>query len=318
MHYDLFNGDADGIFSLHQYRLENPLPDAQLITGVKRDICLLAQIENVTNSHILVFDISLASNQPSLLKVLHNNNSVRYFDHHFAGDIPDNPLLETHIIPSPDTCTSTIVNDIMGGKNSPWAICGAFGDNLHPLARNIAESLNLSKKQTTQLHELGELFNYNGYGATLDDLHFDPKDLYKAIQPYKDPFEFIANARQLTTLSNGYTEDLELAMQQREMNTLGKNRVYLFPDVPWARRVSGVFSNLKAREKQDLAHAIITENKDRTLMISVRAPLNNKRNADALCKLFPTGGGRAGAAGINNLPTEMLDDFLSKFHATYT
>ncbi|RUM38930.1 MAG: acetyltransferase, partial [Desulfobulbus sp.] len=39
--YDVFNGDADGICALHQLRLHDPRPDAHLVTGVKRDICLL-------------------------------------------------------------------------------------------------------------------------------------------------------------------------------------------------------------------------------------------------------------------------------------
>ena len=32
---DFFNGDADGIISLHQYRLFSPA-DSELFTGVKR------------------------------------------------------------------------------------------------------------------------------------------------------------------------------------------------------------------------------------------------------------------------------------------
>ena len=38
---DVFNGDADGLCALHQLRLAEPLADAQLVTGVKRDIALL-------------------------------------------------------------------------------------------------------------------------------------------------------------------------------------------------------------------------------------------------------------------------------------
>ena len=39
-HYDLFNGDADGICALTQYRLAFPA-ESVLVTGVKRDINLL-------------------------------------------------------------------------------------------------------------------------------------------------------------------------------------------------------------------------------------------------------------------------------------
>lgn len=43
MHYDVFNGDADGIIALLQLRLSEPKESA-LITGVKRDIKLLSQV----------------------------------------------------------------------------------------------------------------------------------------------------------------------------------------------------------------------------------------------------------------------------------
>ena len=69
--------------------------------------------------------------------------------------------------------------------------------------------------------------------------------------------------------------------------------------------------------KVDAAHALVTENSDGSLRISVRAPLSDLRGADILCRHFPTGGGRAGAAGINALPAEMLDSFLSAFHQIY-
>ena len=36
-----------------------------------------------------------------------------------------------------------------------------------------------------------------------------------------------------------------------------------------------------------------------------------------LCMKFPTGGGRKAAAGINDLPADMLQDFLDTFAAFY-
>ncbi len=206
---------------------------------------------------------------------------------------------------------------MLKGRQSLWAISGAFGDNLHQLARKVALQENLSDVQISSLQTLGELFNYNGYGSSLEDLHFHPKELYRAIQPYGNPFDFLENAPQMGTLQQGYEEDIELALQQPELQRSGKNRVYCMPDRTWARRVTGVFSNLRAREKPDSAHAVITENRDGTLRISVRAPLSDKRDADTLCKRFATGGGRAGAAGINSLPKKQFDDFLEQYQAIY-
>ena len=317
MHYDIFNGDADGIFALHQYRLAHPQPKTKKITGVKRDIKLLSKVEDVQNCELTVFDVSLDSNREPLNKILAAENSVLYFDHHFAGEIPVSTSLTTRINPSAETCTSIIVNEYLDNAFPLWAICGAYGDNLHNSAKTLQTLLGLHEDQGNALMELGELFNYNGYGADLSDLHFTPKELYLAIQPYENPFDFIEDAPQLKQLRDGHASDMAQAMEQKPHPSPGKNRVYTFPDKPWARRVSGVFSNLKAREQQHSAHAIITENSNKTLRISVRAPLADRRDADTLCKSFPTGGGRAAAAGINALPAELLDTFLESFHSTF-
>ncbi len=318
MYYDVFNGDADGIIALHQLRLQDPRPQAHLITGVKRNIKLLGQIADVENCRLTVLDISLHSNRDDLLRLLAGNNDITYVDHHFAGDIPDSKLLTTHIDPSPNTCTSLIVDRLLEGKHRSWAIAAAFGDNLHDAAAEAAATIGLHADQLAALRELGELLNYNGYGATLKDLHFTPDALFLAVRPYKDPFSFLEDSADLAVLRNGFQEDMARAMQHPEMDAATNNRVYFFPDAPWARRVAGVFSNLRARERKDAAHALIVENSDKTLRISVRAPLNNRKDADTLCLSFPTGGGRSAAAGINQLAPELMDEFLDRFHSTFS
>lgn len=318
MHYDVFNGDADGICALHQLRLHTPQPQSILITGVKRDIKLLDKISEVHNSTITVLDISLDSNRASLLQLLRQENTITYIDHHFAGEIPDTNHLTSHIDPSPTICASLIVDQLLDGKYRSWAVVAAFGDNLHDSAKNAAKSLALNAKELFALKELGELLNYNGYGADIQDLHFHPKNLYLALQPYEDPFLFLHESPDIATLRHGFTEDMALAMEQPEMDATKRNRVYFFPNASWARRVSGVFSNLRAQEKTEAAHALIVENDDSTLRISVRAPMNKREHADSLCRFFPTGGGRAAAAGINNLPAAMLDSFLENFYSTYS
>jgi hypothetical protein len=94
--------------------------------------------------------------------------------------------------------------------------------------------------------------------------------------------------------------------------------VFLLPDEPWARRVSGVYSNDLATNNPARAHAVLTIKDNGNYLISVRAPMNNKRGAAELCMQFPTGGGRAAAAGINDLPTERLQDFIGAFEQAYS
>jgi len=318
MHYDVFNGDADGLIALHQLRLHSPKPEAKLITGVKRDITLLNQISTVQNEEITVLDVSLDSNRHPLLKLLQAENRITYIDHHFAGDIPSSKNLTTHLDPSPITCTALIVDKLLNGKYRSWAIAAAFGDNLHDSAEKAATTLKLTQKQLGSLQEIGELLNYNGYGASLSDLHFTPHALFRSLQNYSDPFVFMEESTDLATLREGFQEDMAQAVKQPEMDKKAHNRIYIFPDAPWARRVAGLFSNFRARENKDVAHALIVENSDKTLRVSVRAPLNDKRDADTLCLSFPTGGGRKAAAGINFLPADMLDDFITRFHTTYS
>ncbi len=317
MHYDVFNGDADGLCSLHQLRLAQPMPEARRITGVKRDTLLLGRIEGLQDGSVTVLDISLDSNRPFLQRLLEQRNEVLYIDHHFAGDIPVSRFLTAHIDPHPETCTSLLVDSLLQGRFSLWAICGAFGDNLHRPARQLASACSLSEQQILQLQEIGELLNYNSYGETIEDLHFSPLALASELAQFIDPLHFFAASSLLSSLRRGYREDMDFALSRKEHGPSGKNRVYFLPGAAWARRVAGVFANRKAREKADAAHALITENSDGTWRISVRAPLSDSRNADTLCRKFPTGGGRAGAAGINNLPAEMLESFLAAFHATY-
>lgn len=315
LYYDVFNGDADGICALHQLRLHEPR-QAQLVSGVKRDITLLKQLSGVRHGVVTVLDISLDRNREPLEALLETCR-VCYIDHHFAGEIPASPNLETHIDPAPEVCTSLIVDRMLQGAYRAWAVVAAFGDNLHEAARRAAEGLGWSAGQLADVRELGELMNYNGYGRTLADLHFSPRQLYEAIQTFHDPLDFCYNSEVLANLRQGFNDDMARARCQAPLRTSPVGRIYRFPAEAWARRVAGVFSNEKAREMEHLAHALIVDNGDSTSMVSVRAPFTKKRHADTLCRAFPTGGGRAAAAGINVLPEDRLDEFIHSFEEVF-
>jgi len=319
MDYDVFNGDADGICALHQLRLADPRPEATLVSGVKRDIKLLARLteEAAAGDRITVLDISMDSNKEPLNTLLAKGCKVFYTDHHFSGDIPENANLEDHIDPSAEVCTSLIIDQLLDGKYRAWAITAAFGDNLHDAARQAAASLGMADSDVEILRELGELINYNGYGATPADLHFTPEALFEAVKPYDDPLEFFHKSEDLARLRAGYQQDMDSARAQAPLKECASGRVYRFPAEAWSKRVAGVFSNERAREKPDMAHALLVDNGDGTLLISVRAPMNRKKGADTLCLAFPTGGGRAGAAGVNALPEGMLDKFISTFEEIF-
>ena len=313
---DVFNGDADGICALHQLRLAAPA-DSELITGPKRDISLLKRVKAQAGDHITVLDIALSKNRDALDCLLEAGAEVRYFDHHQPGDIPVHPHFEPHIDTDANVCTSLLVNQYLGGKQLVWAVTAAFGDNLADAARQAAAPLNLSVEQLAQLQSLGECLNYNGYGETLDDLFFDPAELYRQLRPYADPFAFVAESAAFQTLNAGYQSDMARAVAVNAADARATGRIFVLPAEKWARRISGVFGNQLAVESPEQAHAVLTAKPDGGYVVSVRAPMVAKSGADTLCSQFETGGGRKGAAGINHLPETELGRFNAAFFDIY-
>ena len=318
-HYDVFNGDADGICALLQLHLHQPR-DSQLITGVKRDIALLQQIplETCKDSQITVLDISLDKNRQPLLDLLDNGANIFYADHHFAGEIPQHANLKTHINTQANACTSLIINSIVEQKFYPWAIVGAYGDNLFQAADALADTHGLSNKTKQQLKQLGTVLNYNGYGASLADLHQEPAKLFKSLRTYQQPIDYIHDdTGSFESLNTGFIQDNDNAKKTVAHHQTDKVAVFILDNAKWARRISGVYGNQLANNDPNRAHAVLTPNDDGYFTVSVRAPLNNKTGADDLCRQFPSGGGRKAAAGINQLPLTDLDLFIEKFSQQY-
>jgi single-stranded DNA-specific DHH superfamily exonuclease len=317
-YYDVFNGDADGICALTQLRNAEPR-DSVLVTGVKRDIDLLKQVQAKPGDKITVLDVSLDKNREALEKVLEAGAEVFYADHHFAGEIPESEQLSALINTAPDVCTSILVNSRLDGEFLEWAVVGAFGDNLHDSARKLAAPLGLDEDATLLLNNLGTYINYNGYGSDLADLHFEPAELYRLVSAYASPFAFVEDSRaDFEKLENGYREDMAAAAALQPVEATDSTAVLVLPNESWARRVSGVYSNDLANAHPARGHAVLTEKANGNYLVSVRAPLENRTGADELCRRFPTGGGRKAAAGINDLPAEMLEQFVAEFTEFYT
>ncbi len=315
-HYDIFNGDADGICALHQLRLADPI-DSVLITGVKRDIDLVKQIPVDKATSVTVLDVSMDKNRDALLPLLDAGIPVSYYDHHFAGEIPDTDKLSSYIDTDANICTGLIVNRELKGAHLAWAVTAAFGDNLLDAAREAAAPLNLSEEQLSQLQTLGTLLNYNGYGSSLDDLFFPPAELYARVKPYSDPLAFVNEDDAYEKLETGYSSDMEKALSTKPLSADDTTAVFVFPEEAFARRVSGVFANDLAQQNPDRAHAMLSTLPGDGYLVSVRAPLSNKTGADELCRQFESGGGRKAAAGINFLPASDLDRFTDAFRGQF-
>ncbi len=314
--YDVFNGDADGICALQQLRLQTPR-DATLITGLKRDIDLLQRVEPQPGDDITVLDISLDKNRAALIAALATGARVFYADHHFAGEIPQHELLDCHIDVAADTCTSLIVNKLLDNAQARWAVVGAFGDNFDQPAAELGHSIGLDAGSLERLQQLGICLNYNGYGFELDDLLMHPADLYRLVQPYADPLDFIENENGYAELLAQYEDDMTRAKTLAADSETAAGAVYLLPNEGWAKRIVGVMGNDLAKQYPDRAHALLVDMGDGHHRVSVRAPYNRKDGADALCRQFPSGGGRKAAAGINALAQDSLANFIDRFNLQF-
>lgn len=317
MHYDVFNGDADGIIALIQLRLAEPI-ESTLITGVKRDISLVKQVDLSLAKSVTVLDISMEKNTEAVTALLSEQVPVFYVDHHRTGDVPESSFLTSLVNTSADVCTSLLVNDYLKGQHHLWAIAAAYGDNLKAVANRHCQLKGLSASLSTQLESLGTYVNYNGYGRTVDDLHYAPDDLYKKLLSYETPENLFSQKSSLFyDLESAYNQDMSMAQNAQVLFDNEVCKVLVLDDAKWSRRVSGVFGNELANQAPNKAHAVLTKNLDGSYTVSVRAPLNNKQGADEVCIQFPTGGGRAGAAGINALGEEQIETFISVLHNYY-
>ncbi len=295
-----------------QLRLAQPR-DARLVTGVKRDIQLLRRVDAGAGDELTVLDVSLHENRADLERVLARGARCRYFDHHYAGELPRHAGLEAHIDTTPDVCTALLVDRYLDGAYRAWAVTAAFGDNLFAAARRAAAPLALPEAGLELLRELGECINYNAYGESLADLHFPPDELYRRLAAYADPLAFAREDPAFATLRDGYAEDTARAREVAPVEAGAGGALYVLPDAAWSRRVSGVFGNWLAREHPRRAHAVLVPRADGAFTVSVRAPKANPVGADALCRQFLTGGGRQAAGGINHLPAERLSAFRRAF-----
>lgn len=314
--YYAFNGDADGLCALQQLRLINP-GHSTLVTGVKRDIRLLERVPAVAGDVVYALDVSLDTNREGLLRLLDAGAEVHYFDHHHAGDIPSCSSLSSHIDLAPDVCTSLLVDRHLQGRHRLWAITAAFGDSLPEVGRSLAAAEGLSASDAETLERLGVCLNYNAYGETIDDLHFNPAQLAAEMLPFEDPRAFAEQSPVCARLFAGYQEDMAHARSLTPFRSCDGASILVLPAEAWARRAIGVLANELMLKSPSNAFALLSPNAGGDYTVSVRVPATTQTGAGDFCRMFDTGGGRRLAGGINRLPSCDIDAFAEQFEAQY-
>lgn len=315
-HYDVFNGDADGICALHQLRLNTPR-DARLVTGTKRENALLHRVRAAPGDEVTALDIALPGNVVALRGLLERGVRVRYIDHHEPGEVPAHPLLEAVIDTSPEVCTSILVDRLLEGRHRAWAVVAAFGDNLPGPAAKLAAGLGRDDATTALWRELGECLNYNAYGMTEDDLVYRPADLYRALAGHADPSRFVDAQPHFARLRTARAQDLAQARGCTPVALGTQARLHRLPDAAWARRVSGSYANIVFNDDPGRAQVVAVprgpaergpDGDGEILQLSLRMPAGSPVAAHEICKRFG-GGGRKGAAGIDRLAEADLPRF---------
>ena len=314
--YYAFNGDADGLCALQQLRLCEP-GDAALVTGVKRDIRLLERIDAASGDEVTVLDVSLDQNRSALLRLLEAGASVRYFDHHYAGELPVHPRFEPHIEEAGDVCTSVLVDRHINGRFRSWAAVAAFGDGLPSVGTAMASSAGLDARTAATMEKLGISLNYNAYGDSVSDLHVDPAELASQMFPFQNPIDFVLHCPTFARLASGYEEDMCRARALEPARDVPGAKTLVLPDAPWARRAIGVLANELTQAHPDTAIAILSPRARGGYVVSVRVPAGCAVSAVEFCRFYETGGGRKLAAGIDCLQDADVDSFVQRFEASF-
>ncbi|MFN3416185.1 MAG: DHHA1 domain-containing protein [Caldimonas sp.] len=305
---DVCNGDADGLCAVVQWRLAHPA-QAELVTGLKRDIELLDRVQAGPGDDILVCDLSMQRNGPALRRLLAQGARVRYFDHHHPGEVPVHPQLQAHLDGDPRLCTSLLMDRFLQGRHRAWALVGAYGDNLGAEADRLAEAAGWDAAQRAVLRRLGEAINYNAYGDTPTDVLLAPAELFEHLRRHPDPLQAWASDPVFAQLDERRCADLEQGLRAPLRWESARTVVRELPDAPWSRRVVGVLANEMVQ--RDPARAqVVLQSRNGGYLVSLRAPQDSVVPADALCRRFG-GGGRAAAAGIDRLRDDQVPDFLA-------
>ena len=332
--FDVCHGDADGLCAIRQWRLNAPA-STTLITGAKRDIGLLQRVLVHRAREVLVMDLSVQRNRAALQALLKAGVRVQWFDHHACDPMPEHALLQSVIDPSPQTCTSLLVDAYIHGRQRAWALVGAYGDNLIAQAETLADASGFDATQRASLRSLGETMTYNACSGRAEDGCVDPHEVYRRMTAWPDPLVLLARDPVLQRLARLRRDDLARAEMWPVQVLSSAARMAVLPDTAWSRRVAGTLADQLMRASPAQSHAVLLEQPDASFRVSVRRALATAaaqatasaasglateadrtaavwQSAEALCRRFG-GGGRVQAAGIDRLAALQREPFEQAF-----
>ena len=176
----------------------------------------------------------------------------------------------------------------------------------------LAATLGLGRAEVEALRELGTDLNYGSFGETEADVLMPAIETYRLVSRYRDPLQ-LGGEPFVAQLARERRADLQRLEGMAPRLSGPFADAYVLPDAPWSRRVMGTFANDLANAIPGRAHAVLVPNSRGGYAASVRSPGGAGPSAAQFCHLYPGGGGRARAAGLDHLAPEQLEQFLSAF-----
>lgn len=272
-----------------------------------------------------------------------------------ASEICTSALVHRHYFrkssPPPSSGSLPRPSDL-SAASALWAAVGAFGDNMPLLGAGLLRlvpDLSLPDPEIRggpfpppefpaagddpsppanfswqALAEMGQLFNYNAYGESLEDLHFSPAELALRLEPHLTPWTFLEQEEIISALRAFHRRDREHCHGLKPVLEWEGGAGYILPPEPWARRYGSSFANEKALARPGSALAVLMAKAEGGYVVSIRSPRPSKAagapspSAAALAARFPSGGGRPLAAGINHLDADKAPAFLEEFRRFYS
>ena len=267
-----------------------------------------------------VLDVSLDVNRAGAAGAARRPASpVRYFDHHFAGEVPAHPRLEAHLDLEPQRLHQPARRPLprrAGSAAGRWS-----GRSATAWSRRRARwraAAGLAPAAAERLQELGVAINYNAYGETIADLHVAARRAGRGDGALRRSAGLRRALADLPAPRRGVPRGHGAGAPARARAPgRGRGRVRA------ARRGLGAARQRHAgqRPRQGPRRAAPSPSSRRRpeggYLVSVRVPRESSVSAEAFCRTFPTGGGRRTAAGINHLPGEELETFATAFEAQF-
>jgi hypothetical protein len=204
----------------------------------------------------------------------------------------------------PTVCASLLVNHLLAGEFSGWALVGAYGSQVECGVAAQTVGLRYSASERIGLQRLGEVISYNAEVAHPRHIYLEPAHLYAQLARYQDPLDFLQANSLADDLDGVRRSDLQKALAWQPYWKDAHASVYVLPDEGWASRAAKQLKSRLAALDPDRAVAVLSPAGKGNFRVVVQQGLK-VHNVFAPRKWL-----------IERLPQNEVDNFVGAFSAS--